>query len=48
VRIGPEEATPSEARLARALEPAIHAAMEAGWDPETRGRAFRYTVAESL
>jgi len=48
VRIGPEEATPSEARLARALEPAICAAMEAGWEPETRGRAFRYTVADSI
>ena len=30
LRIGPEEATPSEARLARALEPAIRSAMEAG------------------
>jgi hypothetical protein len=48
LKIGPEEATPSEARLARALGPAIRAAMQAGWDPESRGRAFRYTVAESL
>lgn len=48
LKIGPEEATPSAARFARALAPAIRAAMEAGWDPETRGRAFRYTVAESL
>ncbi len=48
LRIGPEEATPSEARLARALEPAVRAAIEAGWEPETRGRAFRYTVADSI
>jgi hypothetical protein len=48
LKVGPEEATPSEARLARALAPAIRAAMEAGWNPETRGRAFRYEVVESL
>ncbi|MFI5184791.1 MAG: hypothetical protein ACHQNV_10345 [Vicinamibacteria bacterium] len=48
LKVGPEEATPSEARLVRALEPAIRAAMAAGWDPETRGRAFRYEVAESF
>jgi hypothetical protein len=48
LRIGPEEATPSERRLAQALGPAIRAAMQAGWEPETRGRAFRYTVDESV
>ncbi len=48
LKVGPEEATPSEARLARALEPAIRAAMEAGWDPETRGRAFRCKIAEDI
>jgi hypothetical protein len=48
LKMGPEESTPSEKRLLQALEPAIRAAMEAGWDPESRGRAFRYEVAESV
>jgi len=43
-----KRARDAEDRLARALEPAICAAMEAGWEPETRGRAFRYTVADSI
>jgi hypothetical protein len=40
--------TPSDARFVRSLAPAIRSAMEAGWDPESRGRAFRYEVEESL
>ena len=46
--VSPEDDTPSDARIVRALESAIRSAMEAGWDPESRGRAFRYEVAESL
>jgi hypothetical protein len=40
--------TPSDARFVRSLAPAIRAAMEAGWDPESRGRAFRHEVEESV
>ena len=32
----------------RALEGAIRSALAAGWEPESRGRAFRFEVAESL
>ena len=35
---------PSEARLLRALETGIRSALEAGWDPESRGRAFRHEL----
>lgn len=44
VDVGPHQAAPAEARIERALEAAIRAAREAGWDPESRGRAFRYEV----
>lgn len=44
VKVGAEEATPGEARVARALEGAIRSALAAGWDPESRGRAFRLEV----
>ncbi len=33
---------PSTTRMARALEGGVRAALQAGWDPESRGRAFRY------
>jgi hypothetical protein len=39
---------PSDARLLRALPSAIRSAREAGWDPESRGRAFRHEVPGSL
>jgi hypothetical protein len=48
LKVGPEEDTPSEKRLVAALGPAIRAAMEAGWDPESRGRAFRFEIAEAV
>jgi hypothetical protein len=48
LKVGPEEDAPSEKRLLKALEPAIREAIEAGWDPESRGRAFRHEVAESV
>jgi hypothetical protein len=48
INVGPEENTPSEARLERALPAAIREAMDAGWDPESRCRAFRYEIAESV
>jgi hypothetical protein len=41
------DATPSDARVVRALPAAIRSAQEAGWDPESRGRAFRHEVQET-
>ena len=41
-----EDQTPAEARVVRALEGAIRSALEAGWDPESRGRAFRREIDE--
>ena len=48
MKVGPEDGSPSDIRVVQALEPAIRAALRAGWDPESRGRAFRYEVAESI
>ena len=48
MKVGPEDGPPSDGRVVRALAPAIRAALEAGWDPESRGRAFRHEVAESI
>ena len=39
---------PSEARVLHALAPAIRSALEAGWDPESRGRAFRHEIPDSI
>lgn len=46
VKLNDEDGTPSDARVLRVLETAIRSAREAGWDPESRGRAFRYEIAE--
>lgn len=46
VKVGNEDPAPAEARVARALEGAIRSALAAGWDPESRGRAFRLEIAE--
>ena len=48
LKIGAEADAPAEARVLRALEAGIRSAREAGWDPESRGRAFRLEIAESL
>ena len=40
--------TPSDARVLRALPDAIRSAIAAGWDPESRGRAFRHEIVDSL
>jgi hypothetical protein len=48
VDVAGDEGTPADARVLRALAPAIRAAREAGWDPESRGRAFRYEVTERI
>ena len=46
MKVGVEEGPPSEERLLRALEEGIRAALEAGWRPDSRGRAFRYDMGE--
>ena len=47
VNVGDNDA-PSEARVVRALPDAIRSAIDAGWDPESRGRAFRHEIVDSL
>jgi hypothetical protein len=47
VNVGENDA-PSDARVARALPDAIRSAIDAGWDPESRGRAFRHEIVDSL
>ncbi len=37
---------PRKAMLIEAFTPAIEAALANGWDPESRGRAYRYEVPE--
>lgn len=48
LKVGAEAGSPDEARVLRALQSGIRSARESGWDPESRGRAFRYEIAESL
>jgi hypothetical protein len=48
LKVGVEEGKPSEPRVLKALEEGVRAALAAGWDPESRGRAFRYEVADSV
>ena len=48
LKVSAEDGPPSEARVRRALEDGIRSAREAGWDPESRGRAFRHEVAGAL
>ena len=47
-KVDSEDSPPSAARVARALEGGIRAARDAGWNPESRGRAFRHEIAESV
>ena len=39
------DGAPSDARVLSALTSGIRSAQEAGWDPESRGRAFRHEIA---
>ena len=41
------DGTPSDARVLSALASGIRSAREAGWDPESRGRAFRHEIGET-
>ena len=47
LRVSERDGTPSDTRVLQALPSAIRSAQEAGWDPESRGRAFRHEVAEA-
>ena len=38
---------PRRAVLLEAVLPALQLALEQGWDPESRGRAYRHEVAET-
>lgn len=35
---------PNEKRVAAMLEDGVRSALEGGWDPESRGRAFRFQL----
>jgi len=48
LKVNDGDASPSDARVVRALPSAIRPAREAGWNPESRGRAFRHEIAESI
>jgi hypothetical protein len=48
VKVGEAESAPSDARVLAALPAAIRSAQAAGWDPESRGRALRHEIAESI
>jgi hypothetical protein len=43
-KVPPPATRPSEAVLQEALVEGIQRARDAGWDPESRGRAFRHEV----
>ena len=38
------ERNPSDAKIAAVVRDGIRGAREDGWDPESRGRAFRYAL----
>ena len=48
LKVGVAAEAPAEERVLRALESGIRSARQEGWDPESRGRAFRLEIAESL
>ena len=48
VKVNDGDLTPSDARVLHALPSAIRSAREAGWDPESRGRAFRHEIPDSI
>jgi hypothetical protein len=47
LKVDEGDGTPSDARLLEALATGVRSAREAGWDPESRGRAFRHEIAET-
>jgi hypothetical protein len=47
LKVDEGDGTPSDARLLEALATGVRSAREAGWDPESRGRAFRHEITET-
>jgi hypothetical protein len=47
LKVNEGDGGPSDARVLHAVESGIRSAREAGWDPESRGRAFRHQIAET-
>lgn len=45
LKVDEGDGTPSDARVLDVLASGIRSAREAGWDPESRGRAFRHEIA---
>jgi hypothetical protein len=45
LKVDEGDGTPSDARVLEALSAGIRSAREAGWDPESRGRAFRHEIS---
>jgi hypothetical protein len=48
LKVAEGDGPPSETSVLRALESGIRSAREAGWDPESRGRAFRHELADTI
>ena len=48
VSMDEDNVDPPESRVLEALAPAIRSAIAAGWDPESRGRAFRHEVDDRI
>ena len=48
LKLGDHDSPPSEARVLRALESGIRSALAAGWNPESRGRAFRHEITQPV
>jgi hypothetical protein len=48
LQVSGEDGVPSDVRMAGALTAGIRSAREAGWDPESRGRAFRHEMGDRL
>jgi hypothetical protein len=44
--VTPEQPAPTAETVTAAVEDGIRGALEAGWDPESRGRAFRYEIGK--
>ena len=43
LKVSEGDGAPSDARVLEALAAGMRSAREAGWDPESRGRAFRHS-----
>ena len=48
LKVDDQDAPPPERRVLAALDRGIRSALEAGWAPESRGRAFRFEISEAV